>query len=93
MIIAITSSGNTLDSMVDPRFGRCPYFIIGDPMQFKAIDNSGAGRQGGAGVNTAQFLIDEGVQILVSGNAGPNAEQALKSSVIRIITGVSGVVR
>ncbi|MFU2157942.1 MULTISPECIES: NifB/NifX family molybdenum-iron cluster-binding protein [Caldisericum] len=95
MIVAITSSGNTLDSMVDPRFGRCPYFIIvdTDTMQFKVIENSGMGRQGGAGVNAAQLLVDEGVQVLISGNVGPNAEQALKSGGIRIITGVSGTVK
>ncbi|MGC8690720.1 MAG: NifB/NifX family molybdenum-iron cluster-binding protein [Caldisericum sp.] len=95
MIVAITSSGNTLDSMVDPRFGRCSYFIIvdTDTMQFKVIENSGMGRQGGAGVNAAQLLVDEGVQVLISGNVGPNAEQALKSGGIRIITGVSGTVK
>ncbi|MGC9101353.1 MAG: NifB/NifX family molybdenum-iron cluster-binding protein [Caldisericum sp.] len=95
MIVAITSSGNTLDSMVDPRFGRCPYFIIvdTDTMQFKVIENSGMGRQGGAGVNAAQLLVDEGVQVLISGNVGPNAEQALKSGGIRIITGVSGTAK
>ncbi|MGC9073742.1 MAG: NifB/NifX family molybdenum-iron cluster-binding protein [Caldisericum sp.] len=95
MIVAITSSGNTLDSIVDPRFGRCPYFIIvdTDTMQFKVIENSGMGRQGGAGVNAAQLLVDEGVQVLISGNVGPNAEQALKSGGIRIITGVSGTVK
>ncbi|MGB9794300.1 NifB/NifX family molybdenum-iron cluster-binding protein [Caldisericum exile] len=95
MIVAITSSGNTLDSIVDPRFGRCPYFIIvdTDTMQFKVIENSGMGRQGGAGVNAAQLLVDEGVQVLISDNVGPNAEQALKSVGIRIITGVSGTVR
>jgi len=93
--VAITSSGNTLDALVDPRFGRCAYFIIvdTDTMQFKVVENSGAGRQGGAGVNAAQLLIDEGVEVLVSGNVGPNAEQALKSGNVKIITGVSGTVK
>ena len=30
MKIAVSAAGNTLDSLVDPRFGRCAYFIIAD---------------------------------------------------------------
>ena len=30
MNVAITSEGNTLNSIVDPRFGRCAYFAIYD---------------------------------------------------------------
>lgn len=95
MKVAISSSGNTLDASVDPRFGRCLYFIVvdTDKEEFKVIENSGAGRPGGAGVNAAQLLIDEGVEVLVSGNVGPNAEQALKAGGVRIITGVSGTVK
>ena len=40
MKIAISATGPTLDAEVDPRFGRCQYFIIADPetMEFEAID-------------------------------------------------------
>ncbi|GAI92280.1 unnamed protein product [marine sediment metagenome] len=41
MKIAITSRGETLDSEVDPRFGRAEYFLIGEleSMDFRAIEN------------------------------------------------------
>ena len=41
MKIAISSTGNTLDSKMDQRFGRCPYFLIVDSktMSFKAKTN------------------------------------------------------
>jgi len=44
MKIAISATGPTLEDEVDPRFGRCPYFIIIDPdtMEFEALDNASA---------------------------------------------------
>ena len=43
MKIAISAMGATLDAEIDPRFGRCQYFIIVDPdtMNFEALNNSG----------------------------------------------------
>jgi predicted Fe-Mo cluster-binding NifX family protein len=31
MKIAITATAATLDAEIDPRFGRCQYFIMADP--------------------------------------------------------------
>jgi predicted Fe-Mo cluster-binding NifX family protein len=31
MKIAVSSTGQTLESAVEARFGRCPYFLIVDP--------------------------------------------------------------
>jgi predicted Fe-Mo cluster-binding NifX family protein len=95
MKIAITSTGKDVNSLVDPRFGRCAYFAIidTDTMEFKFVENPGLRSPGGAGINAAQFLVDEGVEILVSGNVGPNAEQALRAGGIKIVTGVSGTLK
>jgi predicted Fe-Mo cluster-binding NifX family protein len=63
MRIAISASGSTLDAEVDPRFGRCQYFIIANPetMEFEAVDNSSAMAAGGAGISAAQMIADKGV--------------------------------
>lgn len=92
MKIAISASGTTLDAEVDPRFGRCQYFIIADPetMDFEAIENSSAMAAGGAGISAAQTIADKGVKAVLTGNCGPNAHQVLVSAGIPIITGVSG---
>jgi predicted Fe-Mo cluster-binding NifX family protein len=94
MKIAISATGPTLDDDIDPRFGRCQYFIIADPetMQFEAMDNSSASAAGGAGISAAQSVAGKGVQALLTGNCGPNAYQVLSSSGIQIITGVTGKV-
>jgi len=92
MKIAISTNGSTLDAEVDPRFGRCQYFIIADPetMEFEVIDNSSAMSSGGAGISAAQMIADKGVKAVLTGNCGPNAYQVLSSAGIQVITGVSG---
>ena len=95
MKIAISATDQNMDADVDPRFGRCTYFIVVDPetMEFEVIDNSGAMDAGGAGVSAAQAVVDKDVQALLTGNCGPNAYQVLTSAGIQLITGVSGKIR
>ena len=95
MKIAISAMGRTLDAEVDPRFGRCQYFIIVDPetMQFEAMENSGAMNGGGAGISTAQSIAGKGIEAVLTGNCGPNAYQVLEAAGIKVITGVSGKIQ
>ncbi|MFC2000943.1 NifB/NifX family molybdenum-iron cluster-binding protein [Chloroflexota bacterium] len=95
MKIAISATGPTLDADVDPRFGRCQYFIIIDPdtMEFEAVNNSGAMAGGGAGISTSQTIAGKGVEAVLTGNCGPNAFQVLSAAGIKVMTGVSGKVR
>lgn len=95
MKIGISATGPDLDTEVDPRFGRCRYFVVVDPetMQFESIDNSGAAAAGGAGIATAQMIAGTGVEAVLTGNCGPNAHQALSSAGIKVMTGVAGKVR
>jgi len=95
MKIAISAAGPTLDAEVDPRFGRCQYFIIADPetMEFEAVDNSSAMAAGGAGISAGQVIAGKGIDAVLTGNCGPNAYQVLSSAGIQVITGVSGIVK
>lgn len=92
MKIAISATGPTLKDEVDPRFGRCPYFIIIDPdtMEFEALDNASAMAAGGAGISSGQTIANKGAEVVLTGNCGPNAYQVLASSGLQVITGVSG---
>jgi predicted Fe-Mo cluster-binding NifX family protein len=95
MKIALSATAPVLDAEVDPRFGRCQYFIIVDPqtMQFEALDNSNAMASGGAGISTAQMIASKGVEVVLTGNCGPNAYQTLSAAGIQVITGVSGRIK
>jgi len=95
MKICITSEGKTLDSKVDPRFGRCQHFIFfdTDTGSFEAQENTNAQFQGGAGIQSGQLVVSKGVKALLTGNVGPNAYQVLSAAGINILTGVSGTVK
>ena len=95
MKILITSTAPNLDAEIDPRFGRCRYFIIVDPdtMEFESLENSSAMAGGGAGISAAQDITGKGVEVVLTGNYGPNAYQVLSGAGIKIITGVTGKVK
>ena len=95
MKIAVTAQGGSLDSSVDPRFGRCPYYIIVDTetMEFEAIENPYAHSLTGAGIQAAQFVANQGVEAVLTGSCGPNAFQVLQTAGVKVIVGVVGRVR
>lgn len=95
MKVAISASGENLDAEIDPRFGRCQYFIFveTDTMDYETIPNESMMTAGGAGIQAAQFVIDKGAKAVITGNLGPNAYYTLNSGGIKLITGVSGSVR
>ena len=95
MKIAITSMGAKLEDKVDPRFGRCHYFILfdTDTNKFEAIENTGAQGMGGVGIQSGQIMADKGVETVLTGSCGPNAFQTLQAAGIKVITGVSGTVQ
>ena len=66
MKICVTADGNTLESNIDPRFGRCAYFLIVDleTMEFEAIDNGQVQTAGGAGVKSGQLVVEKEVMLV-----------------------------
>ncbi|MFX0106667.1 MAG: NifB/NifX family molybdenum-iron cluster-binding protein [Candidatus Hodarchaeota archaeon] len=93
--ICITSSGTDLESPMDPRFGRCAYFIIVDTetMQFECITNDATQAPGGAGIRAAQTVSSTGAKAVITGSVGPNAYPALQNADIRILNGSYAKVR
>jgi predicted Fe-Mo cluster-binding NifX family protein len=95
MKVAVSATEDNLDAQIDPRFGRCPYFIIVDTesLKFEAIPNTSANASTGAGIQAAQAVTEKGVEAVITGSVGPSASQTLSASGIKIITGAEGIVR
>jgi predicted Fe-Mo cluster-binding NifX family protein len=89
MIICVSSTGESPDSKVDGRFGRCRYFYILDDItgEAKVIENRGNLSPGGAGIAAAQQVVDEGVEYLITGNLGPNAMKIINAAGIKAYRG------
>ncbi len=95
MKIAVSSTGDNLDSSVDMRFGRCKYFILVDleSMDFKALSNESVMASGGAGIKAAETIANQDVKIVLTGNIGPNAHSTLKAAGIKVFTGANGTIK
>jgi len=93
MKIAVASSGKTLGSPVNPRFGRYPYFLIVESRsnEFEAMENAAGQAFRGAGISAAQMIANKGVKVAIAGNFGPNAVNVLSASGVRIFRDISGL--
>ena len=82
MKIVVSATGETLESQIDPRFGRCQYFLLveaegSEVKTVKAVPNEGAAQGHGAGIRAAQQVGNLGAEKIITGNLGPNAFNAL----------------
>lgn len=96
MKIAVTSVGTSLDSEVDPRFGRAAYIIIvdSDTFAFEAVDNQeNVNALKGAGIQAAKAVSEKGAKVLLTGFCGPNAFKAMNAAKIGVANNASGSVR
>ena len=83
MKIAVSSKGQTLQDAFEPSFGRCAGFVVYDTAGQTStyVDNShNQNLPQGAGIQTAQLITAAGVDVIISGQIGPKALQALSHS-------------
>lgn len=95
MKVAVSSKGASLTSEVDARFGRAKYFILADTEtgDFEPIENSqNLNAAQGAGIQSAQTVVESGAEALISGHCGPKAFRVLKAGEVKIFTNASGTV-
>ncbi len=89
MKIAVSTTSGGLDDKVSEVFGRAVSFTIvdvenGDIKSVEVVRNDYAVRGGGAGIAVSQFLANKGVEVVLTGNVGPNALSVLNSAGIKV---------
>ena len=87
MKVAITSTGNSLESSVDPRFGRCAFFAIYDTESqgIEFIPNPAKEAEEGAGPKAVQMVASREAKKIVSGEFGMKIKPLLDSLKIQMI--------
>ncbi len=87
MKVAITSTGNSPESRLDNRFGRCSYFVIYDTVNHSTeyIPNPNKDNIEGAGPASVQLVASKGVEKVVSGEFGAKVKSLFDSLKIQLV--------
>ncbi len=96
MKLLITSNGTTLESPMDPRFGRAKQFLVVDSetLACEAHDNAqNLNAAQGAGIQAAQNAVALGADAVISGHCGPKAFRVLAAGGIRVYTTPAATVK
>jgi len=82
MRIVVSAQGENLDAPASPVFGRCPTYVFVDieTFEFEAVPNPAMNQGGGAGIQAAQFVVNQGAEAVLTGNLGPNAFGVLQAA-------------
>lgn len=92
MIIAIPVLEKNVEEKVCISFGRAPFYYIYDSKSKKGtfFENEAANAPGGAGIKSSQFLVNKGVNVLITKSCGENAADVLKNAKIEIFKAIEG---
>ena len=96
MKVAITADVPDEKSPISPIFGRCAYYAIYDTTEDKLefVPNQMGMYARGAGIQAAQFIVSQGVSIVITaGVAGPNSSMVLSQGGVRVINSFRGTIK
>ncbi len=87
MKVAITSRGNTTESLIDERFGRCAYFALYDTCtrEVEFMENSAKDAPEGAGPAAVAIVAGRGAEKIISGEFGFKIKSMLEELKIQMV--------
>lgn len=89
MRIAIPLDVNKKDVCIV--LARAPYFLFHEDGKDTVIENPAAAAQGGAGIQVAQFLVDNQIDALITVRCGQNAAEVFQAAEMKIYKSVNKV--
>jgi len=88
--VAVAVDKKKITSDIAPLFDNAKYFLILGYGGYEFISNPNAKDKTGSGVQTAQFLVGEGVSVVIVNNISLEALKALKDLKVTVYSGLSG---
>jgi predicted Fe-Mo cluster-binding NifX family protein len=85
-IFAISSTGKTVKSFLDLRFGKCENVVIYDKSDksYSIIENPFKNSDQ-SGVKLVRFLQNEGVSTIITGEVGPAVSELLATDKLQLV--------
>jgi predicted Fe-Mo cluster-binding NifX family protein len=87
MKIALTSHGDSLDVVLDARFGRAAKFLLWDSstQAVRVVDNQQSlDAPQGAGIQAAMTVVEQGADAVITGHCGPKAFRVLQEAGVKV---------
>ena len=85
-IFAITSSGKSEKSFLDLRFGKCDNVVIynSETDNYNILENTYKDAEH-SGVKLVEFLKQEGVSVIITGEVGPRVSEMLEKEKLQLV--------
>lgn len=87
MKLAFSTSGENIDSPLDPSFGRAKNFLLLDlELQTSTVisNQQNLNAAQGAGIQAGQTIVKAGAQALITGHCGPKAFRVLEAAGVKV---------
>ncbi|OYT25426.1 MAG: hypothetical protein B6V02_03745 [Thermoprotei archaeon ex4572_64] len=95
-VAAGVDTNHGLNSPLSPRFGRAPYILVidvcnGEIKNVRTIENTLLDMPRGVGVAITQWLINNGVKIIIASSIGPHVEELISQAGLKVMYAESGI--
>lgn len=89
MKVCIPALGSDQSDEIDPKFGRCHYLHFIDTETLNGDCQKNLKRDGdhGVGIQVAQQILRQNIQVVICSEVGPNAMEVLESGGVQIYEG------
>ncbi|MBF0240870.1 MAG: PDZ domain-containing protein [Desulfamplus sp.] len=91
--ICIAANGATINAQVADIFDKAPYFLMVGFGTMEVITNPNVTDKIGSGVQSAQLVVSEGADVVITNDIGIRAIEELNRLQVKVYTGVTGTVK
>lgn len=96
MILVFPSSGTDIESDIDQRFGRCPYFVSFNTDSKKVVfaeNTQNYQAVQGAGIQSATHVVNMKADVCITTHCGPKAFKVFNVAGVKVVTGIKGKIK